>query len=84
MKPQAVPAVEAFATARESFESLMLFLDSRKAQAFDHEGLEQHLLRECMELQRNLLQTRLNARSEAEPICAMTNIYSKAIPSLRV
>lgn len=63
MKAQRAPIVESYTPARESFESLLLFLDSSPAQRLSHSDIEAEIEKQTMEISRQLLQGHLDDRS---------------------
>ena len=63
MKPQRAPSVESYTPARDSFESLVLFLDSSSAQRMSHSDIETEIEKQTMEISRQLLQAHLDDRS---------------------
>ena len=63
MKAQRAPLVESYTPARDSFESLVLFLDSSPAQRLSHFDIEAEIEKQTMEISRQLLQGHLDDRS---------------------
>ena len=80
MKPQRAPSVESYTPARESFESLVLFLDSSAAQRMSQFEIETQIDRRAMEIKRQLLQGHLDDRSTDDRASADFGALGTGLP----